>query len=76
MCSQNPRGSVLAGSTARQSRLRVEQAELLLGQSQRSREEQLRAARLQESTPPTSDVHGVLAHALAGLTVQLEATTA
>jgi signal transduction histidine kinase len=48
----------------------------MLGQSQPSQEEQLRAARPQESTRPARDIHDVLAHALAGLTIQLEATTA
>ena len=66
--------ALLAGSNARQSIQRAEQAELLLAESQRSREEQLRAARLQESTRIAREIHDVLAHALAGLTVQLEAT--
>jgi signal transduction histidine kinase len=55
---------------------RAEQAELLLAQTQRSHEEQLRAARLEESTRIARDIHDVLAHALAGLTIQLEATKA
>ena len=42
--------SLLAASNARQRTLRVEQAELLLAQTQRSHEEQLRVARLEEST--------------------------
>ena len=67
--------SVLAASTSRQSAERVEQAELLLAQTQRSHEEQLRAARLEESTRIAREIHDVLAHALAGLTIQLEATT-
>jgi signal transduction histidine kinase len=69
-------GSALGGSAARQSRLRAEQAELLLVQSQRSQEEALRAARLEESTRLAREIHDVLAHSLAGLTIQLEATTA
>ena len=69
-------GSTLAASTARQGRLRTEQAELLLAQTQRSQEEQLRAARLEESTRLAREIHDVLAHSLAGLTIQLEATTA
>jgi signal transduction histidine kinase len=68
--------SVLAASNARQRSLRVEQTELLLAQTQRSHEEQLRAARLEESTRIARDIHDVLAHTLAGLTIQLEATGA
>ncbi|MGZ6609377.1 MAG: sensor histidine kinase [Solirubrobacteraceae bacterium] len=68
--------SALAASNGRQSVQRAEQAELLLAQSQRSHEEQLRAARLEESTRIAREIHDVLAHALAGLTIQLEATTA
>ena len=66
----------LAASNSRQSAQRTEQAELLLAQSQRSHEEQLRAARLEESTRIAREIHDVLAHALAGLTIQLEATRA
>ena len=64
----------LAASTSRQSRVRAEQAELLLAQTQRSHEEQLRTARLEESTRIAREIHDVLAHTLAGLTIQLEAT--
>jgi signal transduction histidine kinase len=66
--------SLLAASNARQRSLRVEQAELLLAQTQRSHEEQLRAARLEESARIAREIHDVLAHTLAGLTIQLEAT--
>jgi signal transduction histidine kinase len=66
--------AVLAASNARQSVARAEQAELLLAQTQRSQEEQLRTARLEESTRIAREIHDVLAHALAGLTIQLEAT--
>jgi signal transduction histidine kinase len=65
----------LAAANVRQFRLRAEQAEVLLAQSQRSQEEALRAARLEESTRIAREIHDVLAHALAGLTIQLEATT-
>ncbi len=68
--------AALAGANARQTRLRADEAELLLAQSQRSAEEQMRAARLQESTRIAREIHDVLAHSLAGLTIQLEATTA
>jgi signal transduction histidine kinase len=65
---------LLAGANVRQTVTRAEEAELLLAQVQRSREEQLRAARLEESTRIAREIHDVLAHALAGLTIQLEAT--
>ncbi len=68
--------TLLGASNARQSVERAEQAELLLAQTQRSHEEQLRVARLQESTRIAREIHDVLAHALASLTIQLEATSA
>jgi signal transduction histidine kinase len=64
----------LGASNVRQVRVRADQAELLLAQTQRSHEEQLRAARLEESARIAREIHDVLAHALAGLTIQLEAT--
>jgi signal transduction histidine kinase len=66
----------LAGSNIFQIERRLEGAELLLAQTQRSQEEELRAARLEESTRIARDIHDVLAHSLAGLTIQLEATDA
>jgi|SRR5580692_10455201 signal transduction histidine kinase len=66
---------LLAGANGRQVAGRAEEAELLLAQVQRSREEQLRAARLEESARIAREIHDVLAHALAGLTIQLEATS-
>ena len=68
--------TTLGGYNIRQSRLRLEQTELLLAQTQRSHEEQLRAARLEESARIARDIHDVLAHTLAGLVIQLEATDA
>ena len=68
--------AALAGSNSRQSVQRAEQAELLLAQTQRSQEEHVRAARLEESARIAREIHDVLAHALAGLTIQLEATSA
>jgi len=68
--------AALAASNARQSIERAEQAEVLLAQTQRSHEEQLRTARLEESTRIAREIHDVLAHTLAGLTIQLEATSA
>ncbi len=66
----------LAGSNLRQTEQRAEQAELLLAQAQVSHEEQLRSARLEESARIARDIHDVLAHTLAGLVIQLEATDA
>lgn len=66
----------LAGTNLRQLNLRAEQAELLLAQTQRSHEEQLRSARLEESARIARDIHDLLAHSLAGLAIQLEATDA
>jgi signal transduction histidine kinase len=68
--------ATLAAGGRRQSLLQAEQADLLLAQTQRTHEEQLRAARLEESTRIAREIHDVLAHALAGLTIQLEATAA
>jgi signal transduction histidine kinase len=68
--------TTLGGANIRQSRLALEQTELLLAQTQRSHEEQLRAARLEESARIARDIHDVLAHTLAGLVIQLEATDA
>ena len=68
--------TAFAASTSRQSSQRAEQAELLLAQTQRSHEEQLRSARLEESTRIAREIHDVLAHTLAGLAIQLEATSA
>jgi signal transduction histidine kinase len=68
--------AALAASNARQSIDRAEQAELLLAQTQRSYEEQLRTARLAGSARIAREIHAVLAHTLAGLTIQLEATSA
>ncbi len=68
--------AMLGGSSVRQRVQRLEQAELLMAQMQRSHEEQLRSARLEESARIARDIHDVLAHALAGLAIQLEATAA
>jgi signal transduction histidine kinase len=66
--------SALGAENLHQTRSRAEQAELLLAQTQRSHEEQLRSARLEEQARIAREIHDVLAHALAGLTIQLEAT--
>ncbi len=66
---------MMGASNRREARVRTEQAELLLAQTQRSHEEQVRAARLEESTRIAREIHDVLAHTLAGLAIQLEATS-
>jgi len=68
--------STLGAENLHQTQGRAEQAELLLAQTQRSHEEQLRVARLEEQARIAREIHDVLAHALAGLTIQLEATAA
>jgi signal transduction histidine kinase len=68
--------AALAAANSRGSVQRAEQAELLLAQTQRTHEEQLRLARLEESTRIAREIHDVLAHAMAGLTIQLEASAA
>jgi signal transduction histidine kinase len=65
---------LFAGIGRRTSLLRAEEAELLLAQTQRSREEQVRAAALDERARIAREIHDVLAHSLAGLTIDLEAT--
>ena len=68
--------ATLGAENLHQSQGRAEQAELLLAQTQRSHEEQLRAATLEEQARIAREIHDVLAHTLAGLTIQLEATSA
>ena len=66
--------TLFGGANARGSLVRAQQAELLLVEGQRSHEEQVRVARLEEQARIAREIHDVLAHALAGLTIQLEAT--
>jgi signal transduction histidine kinase len=68
--------TMLGGASIHASIVRSEQAELLLAQTQRSHEEELRAAKLQEQARIAREIHDLLAHTLAGLTIQLEATEA
>jgi signal transduction histidine kinase len=68
--------TTFGGAQRYDGNLRREQAELLLAQSQRSHEEALRNAKLEESSRIAREIHDVLAHSLAGLTIQLEATAA
>jgi signal transduction histidine kinase len=67
---------VPAGLVQREHRRRTEQAEMLLAEAQRTREEQARAAALAERLRLARDLHDVLAHTLAGLAIQLETAEA
>lgn len=69
-------GALMAGVIRRQQVERAEQAELLLAETQLAREEQARAAALAERARIAREIHDVLAHALAALSVQLETADA
>jgi signal transduction histidine kinase len=71
-----PAAGFVTGLARHQYVLRAEQAELLLAEAQRTREEQARAAALAERLRIARDVHDVLAHSLAALAIQLEAAEA
>jgi signal transduction histidine kinase len=66
-------GSALVGLARRQSVARGRAAEALLAQTRRTEAESRRAAALDERTRIAREIHDVLAHALGGLTVQLDA---
>jgi signal transduction histidine kinase len=66
-------GSALVGLTRRQYRAQVAAAEALVAQTRRTESASRRAAALDERTRIAREIHDVLAHALGGLTVQLEA---
>src|SRR5437773_9253009 len=66
----------LVGLVRRQIEERAEQAQLLLAETQLAREEQARAAALAERARIAREIHDVLAHALAALSVQLETADA
>ena len=66
-------GRALLGLTRRQYVAQGRAAEALVAQTQRTEAESRRAAALDERTRIAREIHDVLAHALGGLTVQLEA---
>jgi signal transduction histidine kinase len=65
--------SALIGLTRRQYVARGRAAEALIAQTRRTETASRRAAALDERTRIAREIHDVLAHALGGLTVQLEA---
>ncbi len=65
--------SALIGLTRRQYVARGRAAEALIAQTRRTEAASRRAAALDERTRIAREIHDVLAHALGGLTVQLEA---
>jgi signal transduction histidine kinase len=66
-------GAAMVGLTRRQYVAQSRAAEALLAQTRRTQAESQRAATLDERTRIAREIHDVLAHALGGLTVQLEA---
>ena len=66
-------GSALLGLTRRQYVMRVRAAEALVAQTRETEAVTRRAAALDERTRIAREIHDVLAHALGGLAVQLEA---
>jgi signal transduction histidine kinase len=68
--------ALLLGLNRRQYLARTEQANQLLAESQRARQEQARAAALDERTRIAREIHDLLAHSLGALAVQLEVAQA
>jgi signal transduction histidine kinase len=66
-------GSALIGLTRRQYVAQTQAAQALVAQTQRTEAASKRAATLDERTRIAREIHDVLAHALGGLSVQLEA---
>lgn len=69
-------GALMVGLTRRQYVLRAEEAEMRAADAERAREEHAVAAALAERTRMAREIHDVLAHSLAALSVQLEAADA
>src|SRR4051794_4644812 len=67
-----PPSGFIAGLAPRQHIARVEQAELLLAEAQRAKEEQARAAAFDERMRVAREIHDVLAHSLAALSIRLD----
>ena len=67
-----PPSGFIGGLAPRQHIARVEQAELLLAEAQRAKEEQARAAAFDERMRVAREIHDVLAHSLAALSIRLE----
>jgi signal transduction histidine kinase len=68
--------ALLLGVNRRQYLARTEQAQQLLAESQRARQEQARAAALDERARIAREIHDLLAHSLGALAVQLEVSEA
>ena len=69
-------GAVLIGQNTRAYRLRAEQAASLLAQAEQLRQEQARAAALDERARIAREVHDVLSHSLGALGLQIQAVRA
>ncbi|MGH2869023.1 MAG: sensor histidine kinase [Solirubrobacteraceae bacterium] len=64
--------ALLAGQNLREYRVRQEQAEMLLAETQRAQEEQRRSATFAERARIAREIHDVLAHSLSALSIHLE----
>jgi signal transduction histidine kinase len=62
----------VTGALLRRYRLSQEATELLLAQLEEARDDQARAAAVEERATIARDLHDVLAHSLSGLSIQLE----
>ena len=71
-----PPSGFIGGLAPRQHIARVEQVELLLAEAQRAKEEQARAAAFDERMRVAREIHDVLAHSLAALSIRLEVVQA
>ncbi|MFL6072760.1 MAG: sensor histidine kinase [Mycobacteriales bacterium] len=65
-----------SGRGRRQYHLRMEQAQMLVAQTERARQEEAKVAALAERGRLAREIHDVLAHALSALAVQLDAADA